>query len=225
MLPEEVRQRDRLVRRRRRPTGTAAAVTTTTSPLRFGWSESEPSTLRSSSLFMILRMTCLPGFAGSVRLANAFADRRADLLVGRERRRRRLRGVLEPVRVDVDLDRPAGPARLRDVVGRDRAPWAEPRARRRRRCSSTRRAPLACSETPPTVACVQHLVGVDRVPLRREAVVGARRTSSGCRPSARARCRASRRRPRRRCGCSSSRIATRSGRSAPGARRRRRTSA
>ena len=47
-------------------------MTTTTSPLRFGCSESEPSTLRSSSLFMILRMTCLPGFAGSVRLANAF---------------------------------------------------------------------------------------------------------------------------------------------------------
>ena len=46
-------------------------VTTTTSPLRFGWSESEPSTFRSSSLFMILRITCLPGFAGSVRFWKA----------------------------------------------------------------------------------------------------------------------------------------------------------
>ena len=52
VLSEEVRQRDRLA-------GVPASdwyggrVTTTTSPLRFGCSESEPSTFRSSSLFMI----------------------------------------------------------------------------------------------------------------------------------------------------------------------------
>ena len=46
-------------------------VTTTTSPLRLGWSESEPSTFRSSSLFMIRSMTCLPGLAGSVTFSKA----------------------------------------------------------------------------------------------------------------------------------------------------------
>ncbi len=70
MLSEEVRQRDVLA-------GVPASdwyggrVTTTTSPLRFGWSESEPSTFRSSSLFMIRSMTCLPGLAGSVTPWNA----------------------------------------------------------------------------------------------------------------------------------------------------------
>ena len=46
-------------------------VTTTTSPLRFGWSESEPSTFRNSSFVRILRTTCFPGLAGSVRFEKA----------------------------------------------------------------------------------------------------------------------------------------------------------
>ena len=70
VLAEEVRQRDLLVRRACSD-WYGGRRTTTTSPLRFGCSESEPSTFRSSSLFMIRRTTCLPGFAGSVSVWNA----------------------------------------------------------------------------------------------------------------------------------------------------------
>ena len=66
VLAEELRERDPLPRRRR-VDWYGGRNTTTTSPERFGCSASVPSTLRSSSFFMILRTTCLPGFAGSVR--------------------------------------------------------------------------------------------------------------------------------------------------------------
>jgi hypothetical protein len=70
VLAKELAERDPLPGRRcvklvRR------SVTTTTSPLRDGCSESEPSTLRSCSFFMIFRTTCLPGLFGSVKFWKA----------------------------------------------------------------------------------------------------------------------------------------------------------
>ena len=128
--------------------------------------------MRSSSLFMILQDHLLAGVGRVGDVRERGPDRGPDLLVGRPRG---LRGAPQPGRVDVDLDRPAGPAGLGQVgVGladrRHGLAW--------RRGAGT----IALQLEAPAAADVERLavdrrlvedvVRVDRVPLRREAVVG-----------------------------------------------------
>ena len=97
-----------------RRTGTAAGATTTTSPLRFGCSESLPSTLRSSSFFMILQDDLLARVGRVGQVLERGDDLVADRLVVAAGTRRRDRAG----QVDVDLRGAAGPAGLGRLVRR-----------------------------------------------------------------------------------------------------------